>query len=249
MILELDVGNTRIKWRRKSMIGDEVIADGVFPDENEFLSASLRHEKPQVFRFSSVRSQLLTERLVSWSCKHWNLEPLIAKVSRKCGGVTVNYPDVSRLGVDRWLALLAGYKIASGACVIVDCGTAFTLDSIANTGNHLGGYILPGLALTRQSLEANTSISLSAEAIYSSIALGNSTDEAVLNGSLAALVALVEKEVAKLKALEGSCRLIFTGGDAGLLKDSSKFICSELVPSLVLDGLDIACPSHQVPSQ
>lgn len=245
MILEIDIGNTRIKWRQKRMNGDGVIGEGVFANEGDFILASSQYAKPNIFRLSNVREQELTERLVSWGREIWNLDPLIAEVSRKCGGVNINYQDVSRLGVDRWLAMLAGYKIATSACVIVDCGTAFTLDSITTKGNHLGGFILPGLGLMRQSLSENTRVRISPKDKHQSIALGNSTGEAVLNGSLAALLALIEKEVAKIKVMEGSCRLILTGGDSHLLKGLINAIDAELVPSLVLDGLAIACPGDE----
>ena len=249
MILELDIGNSRIKWRQISMEAGDVIAEGVFADEQEFIEASAESTKPAFFRFSSVGDPELVEKIVKWSRENWGLEPMAAEVSRECGGLTINYPDVSRLGVDRWLAMLAGFDRAGGGCIIVDSGTAFTLDAISADGNHLGGFIMPGLALMQQSLVANTAIRLSSGAQLDSLELGNSTEEAVLNGSCASLVALIEKEVAKLKAMEGSSQLIFTGGDAQILRDLSSVENSEIIPGLVLDGLAIACPGQNLAQQ
>ncbi len=249
MILELDIGNSRIKWRQISMEAGDVIAEGVFADEQEFIEASAESTKPAFFRFSSVGDPELVEKIVKWSRENWALEPMAAEVSRECGGLTINYPDVSRLGVDRWLAMLAGFDRAGGGCIIVDSGTAFTLDAISADGNHLGGFIMPGLALMQQSLVANTAIRLSSGAQLDSLELGNSTEEAVLNGSCASLVALIEKEVAKLKAMEGSSQLIFTGGDAQILRDLSSVENSEIIPGLVLDGLAIACPGQNLAQQ
>ncbi|MDD9891087.1 MAG: type III pantothenate kinase [Gammaproteobacteria bacterium] len=249
MILELDIGNSRIKWRHKSLLNGDVLAEGVFTDELEFIAASSQSEKPEIFRYSSVGDPELAEKIVAWSRESWNLEPLAAEVSRHCDGLTINYPDISRLGVDRWLAMLAGFHRARGACLIIDSGTAFTLDAIAADGNHLGGFILPGLALMQQSLFANTAIRLSSEAKFNSTSLGNSTEEAIFNGSAAGLVALVEKEMARLSALEGESQLIFTGGDAQILKDLCEVEQAEIVPGLVLDGLAIACPNHRQATQ
>lgn len=243
MILELDIGNSRIKWRQKSLQASASSAEGTYQNVEEFFTANSGQKKPEVFRFCSVREPLVTDRLIQWSRDHWGLEPRVAKVARDCGNVTVNYPDVSRLGVDRWLAMLAGFNRENGACVIVDCGTAFTLDSISPQGVHLGGFILPGLILMQQSLITNTGIRLSSQTKLESIDLGNSTDEAVLNGSLASLVALIEKQVTKLVRMSGETRLYFTGGDAALLARLTEYERSEIVPGLVLDGLTIACPN------
>ena len=245
MILELDIGNTRIKWRHKSSQGNEVEAEGVFADVEEFISSYFHRTNPEVIRLCSVREQIETNVLVNWSRQRWGLEPLIAEVSRECGGVSINYPDVSRLGVDRWLAMLAAYRIADRACLIADSGTAFTLDGIDSDGTHLGGFILPGIKLMRHGLETSTAISIPEDAQTGSIELGNSTDEAVLNGSIASLVALVEKYSRKLQQTTGQAKLFFSGGDAAAIAKFIDYENFEIIPGLVLDGLAIACPSHK----
>ncbi len=106
-------------------------------------------------------------------------------------GVTIRYSDPSRLGVDRWLAMLAAHAASTKACLVVDCGTALTIDKLTASGEHCGGYIIPGLALMRRSLEENTRIRLNKEFEAGGVALGHSTDEAVYHGSLAAAVALI----------------------------------------------------------
>ena len=99
MILELDIGNTRLKWRHKSSAGEEIIAEGICKDIEEFCAGQLK-EQPSLFRFCSVRDQSITEDLLTWSQTHWTLTPQVANVSRECAGVRINYQDVSRLGVD-----------------------------------------------------------------------------------------------------------------------------------------------------
>ena len=241
MILELDIGNTRLKWRHKSSASDELIAEGVCDDIESFRSAQSQ-VTPSLFRFCSVRDQAFTDELLSLSQSQWGLTPLVAQVERECAGVRINYPDVSRLGVDRWLAMLAAYRRAAGPCIVIDSGTAFTLDVIAADGEHKGGFILPGLSLMQQSLSANTGIRLTKETRFASIELGNSTDEAVLNGSLASLVALIGKQVAELVKESANPNLYFSGGDGELLAAMTNFDNSETVTGLVLDGLALACP-------
>ena len=94
---------------------------------------------------------------------------------------------------------------------------------------------MPGLRLMRSSLVENTGIELSAKTVADSAEPGHSTEEAVMNGTLAVLLALIEK-----KAM-GSI-LLLTGGDAEVLAAMLPEQKRLLVPSLVLDGLTIACP-------
>ena len=114
-ILELDVGNTRIKWRRILENGSKVLSEGFSLNESEFASEQANFEKPKMMRFCNVRGEGITQRILDWSQKHWNLDPVVARVRRECGGVKINYPDVSCLGVDRWLALLSAFKKSKGA--------------------------------------------------------------------------------------------------------------------------------------
>lgn len=253
MILEIDIGNSRVKWRTLSVVDSQLISEGHCTDLDQLLEekSGKAAEKPSAIRFCSVRGQEIADKLCAWSVSSWNLEAQEAKVSRECAGLSINYPDVSRLGVDRWLAMLAAFKLSkkrnqkSGskrACLVVDSGTAFTLDAISAEGNHLGGYILPGLKLMQHSLTENTGIRLSPEATQASISLGNSTDEAVLNGSLASLTALLEKQYAELAENTEKPQVFFSGGDANSLQSLANLEESEIVTNLVLDGLAIACP-------
>jgi len=246
MILELDIGNSRIKWRMLSADEGGALDQGFSLTLEEFF-AEKENSRPNYFRLCNVRDSELTDQIASWSMAHWQLEPRVAKVVRECAGVTINYPDVSRLGVDRWLAMLAANKRNQNSrpgsgCLIVDSGTAFTLDAISTDGDHVGGYILPGLTLMHRSLTENTGIRLSDDAKLSSLDLGNSTDEAVLNGSLATLVALIEKQSALLSNEDIAPSVLFSGGDAELLQSLVSVESSEIVSSLVLDGLELACP-------
>ena len=241
MILELDIGNTRIKWRRILCCGSGIVAEGVSADEDELIAGQASFDKPEVFRFCNVRDEHVTKRIADWSYINWNLRPVIAAVRRECGGVKISYPDVSCLGTDRWLAMLSAFKKSKGACIVVDSGTAFTLDVVNDDGMHLGGYILPGLELMKESLIAKTGIRLGGNELEPSIGLGNSTDEAVVNGGLASLVALVEKNINRLRAIGSDPSVFFSGGDAQIPGALIDLPTLRVETSLVLDGLAIAC--------
>jgi len=241
MILELDVGNTRIKWRL-------LAADSLLPQNTGHVSDLAQLQRvPELqvaislARMCSVRGGELNQQIEQWVRRQYGIDLQLAVVTASCGGVSNRYADVSRLGIDRWLAMLGAYRRAGGACMIIDSGTAFTLDVVDAQGQHRGGYIIPGLGLMRSSLEAHTAIRLTAHYSHDSRELGHSTDEAVFNGTLSALLATIALEHRALQA-QGSVKTYFAGGDAELLHGFAGIEDSEVVPTLVFDGLDVACP-------
>ena len=249
MILEIDAGNTSLKWRWRGSAANSV--RGPAQLESELAHAS----RPEEVLVCNVRGAELKADLAAWTARKWDLQPRFARVARVCGGVRIQYPDPSRLGADRWLAMLAGYRRANGNCLIVDSGTALTIDVIDDGGLHLGGYIMPGLQTLRSSLLRNTEIRLTPGNGEESVALGNDTGDAVRNGTLFMLCGAVraalerfEREMSRLRRGKGRPRrehespmLVLTGGDAALLKRELGREGVPVVPDLVLDGLEIAC--------
>lgn len=241
MILELDVGNSRIKWRLLAADDLSVTCAGHAPGFEELRGVTELEAPVTMARMCSVRSGDVNQHLEDWVRAKHGIDLARAAVTQSCGGVTNQYADVSRLGIDRWLAMLAAYRRAGGACMVIDSGTAFTIDVVSAQGLHLGGYILPGLELMRGSLESNTAIRLSGSYAEYSEDLGHSTDEAVFNGTVAALLATIRTQSESFGGA-GGVEIFFAGGDAELLHGLAGLERSEVVSSLVLDGLDVACP-------
>ena len=240
MILEIDAGNTRLKWRcRGASTTAARVADSV-----SAISAELEGSRIERVHIASVRVPQFLEQLAAESEQAFAAEVTVARVSSHCSGLRINYADPSRLGVDRWLAMLAARALAPSACLVVDCGTALTLDRVSAEGEHEGGFILPGLALMRRSLEENTRIRLDSSYVPGSIELGNSTDAAVYHGTLAAAVALIQVQWSELNQASTPARLVLTGGGAGELSRQLQAQAAETVPDLVLDGLRYAIGSN-----
>ena len=141
--------------------------------------------------------------------------------------------------------MLAAFAKSKGPCLIVDGGTAFTLDILNEEGLHLGGYILPGLRLMTDILVAETGVRLDKKGPEPTLKLGNSTHEAAVNGALASFVALVEKKMEELTRNNKNSldpKVFITGGDANLLAALLNCDQSIIMEDLVLDGLVFACP-------
>jgi type III pantothenate kinase len=145
------------------------------------------------------------------------------------------------LGVDRWLAILAAYNMACGGVVVIDVGTAITADGVNVSGQHLGGYICPGMRLMERSLQTNTNLVRFAETHPRDMNPGITTGSAVSAGVLAATVGFTQESWTKLSALSGATIAMLTGGDAEVVAPHLLFPV-QLASNIVLDGLALAVP-------
>lgn len=254
MILELDVGNSRIKWRQLSDVDGDVLNSGAVASVAELISGEAAGSRPAMIRMCSVRAAEAVGEIRAWARGTWEMDVLEARVTRSCAGVTNHYQDLNRLGVDRWLAMIAAFNRRPGGCLIVDSGTAVTVDVVAADGQHRGGYIVPGRALMCGALEMHTQIRLGPVPAVPGSHPGHSTDEAVQHGVLAMQVALVEKTLRLFQKDMPDLNLYLTGGDANLLaehlqppqqSDGGPWVAPELISGLVLDGLAYSCPDPE----
>ncbi len=245
MILELDCGNSFIKWR--VLNGNISVCGGVADTNAALVSAVLAHAALRVrhCRLVSVRSDDETAALIAMLETSFGVEVLSAQPARAVAGVRNGYEDFERLGLDRWLALLGGFELAKGACLILDFGTAVTSDFVAADGAHIGGFICPGLPLMRSQLRTHTRRirydNVLAEQALHSCTPGRSTAEAVERGCLLMLRGFVMTQLQLAHEYWGDDLVVFlTGGDAGLVADVVPE--AKLVQDLVFVGLAVACP-------
>lgn len=257
-ILELDLGNTRCKWRQVAVdhasparAGIKVLARGAFPT-SAWHSGNLPDEWPGLsparVRVANVAGAQIATAVRRYFLSACSLEAEFAKVSARCAGVTCAYDDVTRLGVDRWLAVLAAHDRNAAPSLVVDCGSAVTLDLLGDRGCHLGGYIVPGLALMRRALFQDTDAVKVPDSDASSISLapGRDTAEAVNRGLPLMVLGAVEKALKQLtaaarEASQSSPTVWLTGGDAAFLSSLCSFH-HVLAEDLVLEGLALTNP-------
>lgn len=247
MILELDCGNSFIKWRIISLEGGDVRAGGVVGSDEELLVHLLALTGVAITRcrLVSVRSEDETSRLTAALDKQFALDCQAVRPAQVQAGVTNGYDDFQRLGLDRWVAVLGAYQLAGEACVVIDLGTAITSDFVSVDGQHLGGFICPGLSLMRNQLRTHTRRirydDYSAERAKEALLPGRSTVEAVERGCVLMLRGFVSTQLEQASDYWGEEYQVFlTGGDAPLV--SAAFPTARIVPDLVFRGLAIACP-------
>jgi type III pantothenate kinase len=157
----------------------------------------------------------------------------VATTRKTWQGLRIAYDEPARLGVDRFLTLLAAHG-RGGAWLVVGVGTALTIDLVDADGRHHGGRIAPAPMLMRQSLQARAAQLPAAGGDYRLFAGG--TLDALASGCLGAALALVEQSrVAAAQACGGPVSLLLHGGGAPeLLPHLGEAACE---PALVLEGL------------
>ena len=170
------------------------------------------------------------------------LETEFARSQAWAAGVRNAYAEPERLGVDRWLAMLAGFAEVGGAVCVLDCGSAITADLVDADGDHRGGYIVPGLAMMRASLLAETDrVRFGAAVTGTGGAPGHNTAEAVGGGTLLAAAGFLAAARARFARDCPGATVLLTGGDAQTIAACVDFPL-QLRPQLVLDGLCRALP-------
>ncbi|AKA82980.1 Pantothenate kinase type III, CoaX-like [Pseudomonas synxantha] len=196
-------------------------------------------------RLVSVRALEETDKLVAALVDAFGVTVSCAGPEREMAGVRNGYEDFERLGLDRWLAMLGAFKLASGACLVLDFGTAATADFISSDGEHLGGFICPGMPLMRNQLRTHTRKirygDAAAERALERLSPGRTTVEAVERGCTLMLRGFVLTQLELARSYWGDDFTVFlTGGDAELVSDAAPQ--AQLVPDLIFVGLAMACP-------
>lgn len=247
MILELDCGNSFIKWRVLDARARLVVGEGVVDSDLALLDGlkALNGLSLRFCRLVSVRTAEETGVLIALLNASFDISVACAVPSREASGVRNGYEEFERLGLDRWLALLGGYHLAAGACLVLDFGTAVTADFVAADGEHLGGFICPGMPLMRNQLRTHTRKirygDLAAERALESLAPGRTTAEAVERGCLLMMRGFVLTQLELARNYWGADFEVFlTGGDASQVSEIVPQ--AKVVPDLVFVGLAMACP-------
>ena len=233
--LELDAGNTFIKWR--------ICRDGVADPQQRWFTDEIRCRSVQIptewigldsARYVSVAGDEVNQWL-NQTFQRLSIPFITAEVHAEYQGLKNAYKNPEQMGADRWVAMLAGWQKLQSSFCVVDAGSAITIDWVNHQGQHLGGYILPGVAMLKKSLLGQTAkVRWDEQHQTTRIAPGKSTAECVEHGCRYQIAAL-------MKQLERDCKerhidkMLVTGGDAfdlmAWLNDA------EYHPLLVLDGL------------
>jgi type III pantothenate kinase len=239
MNLLIDMGNSRLKWAVADAAG-QLLAKGAVAN-GQLADAALRQCWQDLGPFrrigiACVSAGPLLALVQAVAAALWPDAPCVQiRSQRHAFGVSNAYQEPEKLGVDRWLALIAAHRHYPAAACVVDCGTAITVDLLEANGEHRGGYISPGLMLMKQALAQGTNALPFSATAYSGQP-GQSTEAAIYGGTLLAARGLIEHVLATRAA---PSQLLLTGGDAAIIAEHLP-IPAVIDPDLVLRGLAIA---------
>lgn len=261
MFLLLDQGNSRCKYLLTKGLHDFATAQRGSWHNREF---EPEHWQQQLMALSSEPiQQVLVSSVASTERKAWfeqlcqevlGVKPLFATSSEQIkvakDKVLYNsYAKPQTLGVDRWLAMVGAYKDSQQSCLVIDAGTAITLDLIDQEGVHQGGHIVPGAALLEQSLLGSTGgIAWSAghDKQLDGNLLGKNTSSAVEYGASIMVIGYIKDIIGKLLQQELLPEDIYiTGGGYALVEEALSELPAVVIasltvqqrPELVFEGL------------
>lgn len=264
MKLLMDVGNRRLKWALAH--GDDTLGhSGMFelPDvvrgaprasfAEQLTSQFAQIAQPESVWVSCVTRPEINEVLAQYVQRVWAVQPVFVSVPRQQASIVNGYLPAASLGSDRWAALVAaGEMFSQQSVVVVDAGTAVTVDLLDRTGFFRGGVIFPGLqtmqtALMKQTANIQTSISQTEEDTDGTMyalnepvnSIATDTRAAVVNGALLAVAGGINLAIARQwELLQAECCVVVTGGDAERL---APLLVADIKikPQLVLCGLAI----------
>lgn len=216
MILLIDIGNSNVKCAL--LQGGRLVssfrcrytkADADFDWPPEMVAT------PEAIYLISVGSEQMEQSLIAACRARWGLSPVKLHTARQCAGVSNGYSHPLTLGVDRWAAMVGAYQLTATALLVIDCGTACTADIVDSGGRHLGGAILPGLQLMRQSLQAGAARIDALDNLEQTPGLGRSTSHCIHLGITEAVLGFIERMERIAMAQVGSdLSVVITGGGA-----------------------------------
>lgn len=211
MILLVDIGNSRLKWAQSD--GHSISAVTAIDHAGD-PAASIRTmtaTKATAVWVAHVMGSEYEGKIVDAVQSRFGLQARFARTRAQYLGLQCAYTDPARLGIDRWLMLLAAWSEVRGACCVVSAGTALTFDAVDSEGQHQGGFIAPGLTpMLKTTLGSTRFATYDIGANYSED-LGKDTEACVRQGAfLAGLGAIREG----LRAAGSPQRKFICGGDA-----------------------------------
>ncbi|GAA6139682.1 pantothenate kinase [Arenicella sp. 4NH20-0111] len=244
MIILLDAGNTRLKWASLPTLEHEISDHGVIDYSSLPDLSGIQANKSIVecVAISSVAGEERNGQLIQACLSAFAIEPIFAKVTKHAGGVINDYLALDRLGVDRWVAALGVRDVdeSDGNYIVVDAGTAVTVDVLDRERVFRGGVILPGARLMHDSLVGKTAGIRSKMKSVGSV-IGRDTNQCVNAGAYYGLAGAVERVIEECVDSVGNdspWKVIVCGGDARWLAKSLKTqLPVSVQSSLIFHGL------------
>ncbi|HEB73406.1 MAG TPA: type III pantothenate kinase [Nitrospirae bacterium] len=248
MLLVIDIGNTQI------VLG---VYDGKSLEAHWRLDTKARRTQDemavmvsQLFNLAGIEARSVKNAIISCVvppllpallnfCRNtFSCDPLVVGPGIK-SGVSIRTDDPREVGADRIANTAGGLSIFDPPMILIDFGTAITIDAISKNAEYLGGAIIPGIELSMNALYHKAAKLPKVEIAEPPSIIGANTVHSMQSGAFYGYVCLVDGIVKKMKSVLGAgSKVIATGGEAALVAKSSETI-EHVEENLTLIGLRV----------
>lgn len=222
-ILLLDIGNTRVK--AVYFNGGTLSAIANFPGQLP--------TKPSAVYFASVATDERLRQLQTDS-QLTNIPWHQIRSEAKKDGLVSSYANPETMGVDRWLAMLGAQQChPETELLVIDAGTALTIDHLSANGQHQGGWIVPGIHMQQKAVTNYTARVFNRDQQQFQLAFAKDTASCLQNGVFAAVLAVIRQA----NQMIPQAKMLITGGDAAVLMPFLDDLPVEIEPLLIFRGM------------
>ncbi|HMT93595.1 type III pantothenate kinase [uncultured Thiothrix sp.] len=242
--LLIDAGNSRLKWASFSQ-GQRSSQRALAYGEHTPPSGALLHlqtlmaqEAAEKIVLVHVLGSAFTQALEAL-CMQLAMPLTIVQSRAGAYGIEVAYPNPTNFGADRFVGLLAARKLLGAqAAIMIDAGTAVTIDAIQADGKHLGGVILPGLQLLSDALIRRTQAAhMSATPFDHPKVFNDNTLQGMGSGCLLSLVGALEGICMRMQEqMSEPAQVLLCGGDTTRLSPQLR-LAHQACPDALMEGL------------
>jgi type III pantothenate kinase len=234
MLLAIDIGNTNVTFG--VFEGERIkttwrVSTNIHRTSDEYANVMLALMERQGITAKQIKDVVICSvvppLLIIFDdvCKHYlKKSPLIVEAGVKTG-IRIDMDNPREVGPDRIVNAVAAHQLYGGPVLVIDMGTATTLDVVSKDGRYIGGAIAPGIIISLEALFTRTAVLPRIELALPKKAIGRNTIAAMQSGIVFGYIGLIEGIVARIQSeLEETAKVVAAGGLATLIVDASNII-------------------------
>ena len=238
MRLLIDVGNTQVKYVTQGVGITATFSDIVYIDYQLFIGQLNKcvFSKVTEVILANVHGNEIHDAIEQWARQN-SIVFIQVNSEAKAFGITSSYQQPARLGVDRWLAMIGAKQLYPNKnLLIIDAGTATTVDVLDAQGQHCGGWIMPGVQTMFNSLLLGTKKIIASPNVTASLLFGKDSSSCLNNGSWAMTIGAIKEAILQANSSLALDKVLITGGNGQNIIDLLAIDC-QFEPKLIFHGL------------
>jgi type III pantothenate kinase len=234
MLLAIDIGNTNVTFG--VFDGEKIkttwrVSTAIHRTSDEYANLMLSLMERQGITAKQINDVVICSvvppLLIIFEdvCKRYlKKSPLIVEAGVKTG-IRIDMDNPREVGPDRIVNAVAAHQLYGGPVIVIDMGTATTLDVVSKDGRYIGGAIAPGIIISLEALFTRTAVLPRIELALPKKAIGRNTIAAMQSGIVFGYIGLIEGIVGRIQAeLDEPAKVVAAGGLATLIVDASNII-------------------------